>query len=431
MRGKLNIFQRSMLHWRELSPYNAVHVVKISQPLELPRLQEAIKSQLEHYGLTGLVLDDKHQRFEYKGGPAIVEMKLLNGEQDPISSVSREIEAQINTPFTQDEAFRFFVVEEERAFFLGLVYDHFIAGGESILYLLKGMVDRYACGRGAEADPPPSLYPGTHRRLFLRYPKQTFQGILAIPTMIAKARSSFRPRYSRSQDCQNAFTFFRLESPQFRALRRAGKEWGVTVNDIFLALLLRALAPIASGRSAASRRRNLAVASIINIRKDLQWDARGTFGQFLGSFFISHAVPSEISLRQLTEDVHRETSRIKTQKLYLQALVGMSVLNLLWPLLSEERRSRFYQKHYPLWGGVTTFNVNTLWEEGGHALPADYLRAASTGPGSPLIFVITTVGEVVNVGVAFRTAAFSRATVDRIVDEFAHGLAGLDGGDVR
>jgi NRPS condensation-like uncharacterized protein len=358
-------------------------------------------------------------------------MKLLDGGHDPIASISREIEAQINTPFPQEIPFRFFVVEEEAAFSLGLVYDHFIAGGESIVFLLKGMVDRYTGSQNARSVPPPLLYPGTHGRLFLRYPKEALLALLAIPAMIANCRKSFRPRYSRAQDYHNAFTYFRLGPQQLKALIQTGKQWGVTVNDLFLALLLQALSPIASGRRTALKRTHLAVASIINIRKDLQWDAKGTFGQSLGSFSISHPVPAGISLRQLAEELHRKIAAIKAQKLYLQAFVAMGFLNLLWPLLSEERRARFHQKHYPLWGGATTLNVNTLWDQEGGSAPADYLRAASTGLVSPLIFVITIVGEIVNVGVTYRTVAFSQETVGRVIHEVTHGFEMLDGGNAR
>ena len=37
MRGKLNLFQATMLRWRELHPYSAVHVVRITRALEAAR----------------------------------------------------------------------------------------------------------------------------------------------------------------------------------------------------------------------------------------------------------------------------------------------------------------------------------------------------------------------------------------------------------
>ena len=35
LRGRLNLFQTAMLRWRELHPYNAVHVVRVPQAARL------------------------------------------------------------------------------------------------------------------------------------------------------------------------------------------------------------------------------------------------------------------------------------------------------------------------------------------------------------------------------------------------------------
>lgn len=427
MRGRLNTFQKTMLHWREIYPYNGVHAVRISRALAYHRLEESIKGRLEYYGLTGLVLDKRHRRFDYAGGPASVEVKVLRGDQDPQSNLCSEIEKQINTPFAQEGStnpFRFFAVEDGDAFYLGLVYDHFIAGGESIVSLLKSIVDLYT-GTAVEAPvSPPCLYPETFSKLFIRYPAQMLRAILAIPTTIARSRRSFRPHYSRNRDYSNAFTCFRIAPPQFTALLEAGKRWGVTVNDIFLAILLLALSPISSGRLDAPRRRNLAIASIINIRKDVERNAANTFGQFLGSFSVSHPVPSGISLQQMVMAVHLQTSKIKRQRRYLQTIMALGLSNLLWRFISVERRYDLYQKNYPLWGGITTLNVNTLWGQSGReTTPSDYLRGGSTGPVAPLVLTLTTVRDVLSVGVTFRTNAFSQATVDSVISECARSIA--------
>src|SRR2546428_9658317 len=47
LRGKLNLFQATMLRWRELHPYIAVHVVRLNQPLEAGRLKRRIEDRLE------------------------------------------------------------------------------------------------------------------------------------------------------------------------------------------------------------------------------------------------------------------------------------------------------------------------------------------------------------------------------------------------
>jgi hypothetical protein len=79
---------------------------------------------------------------------------------------------------------------------------------------------------------------------------------------------------------------------------------------------------------------------------------------------------------------------------------------------STERRRKLYQKNYPLWGGVTNMNLNSLWPESDGAW--DYFRAVSTGPVTPLVLSVTTAGDHANVGLSYRSTVFSPADVEQI-----------------
>ena len=332
-----------MLRWSDLHPYAGVHVVTVLQPLVEQRLAEAIARQLEAYGLTGLVVDAEGRRFRYEGGPAQVVIEFLSGAPDPFAVVCSAIERQLNAPFphlSRTNPFRFFAVSAEDSFHLGLVYDHFIAGGDSIALLLKGITDACSATHRLELrDPAPGLYPPTYRGLIVRHPLAFLHALFGMPDLVALGRRSFRPHY-RNDDPHNAFAYVKLGSSQLAALRRAGKTWGVTINDIFLASLLQALSPPAAGRRLERRRRELAVASIVNARDDFGADPRRTFGQFLASFRIAHPVPEGIGLRELVQHVHAETTRIKRHKLYLQTILALGLSSLIWRFLSVPHRRR-------------------------------------------------------------------------------------------
>jgi hypothetical protein len=202
-------------------------------------------------------------------------------------------------------------------------------------------------------------------------------------------------------------------------MRRAAKAWGVTQNDLLLALLLLMLSPPAAGRRDARRRRELAVASIVNIRGDCGAGARAAFGQFLSSFLVTHPVPPGIALEDLVRDIHAETVRVKARKLYLQTLIAMALGGVIARAVAPPDRARFYRKSYPVWGGMTSLNVEGPWTEaGGHGSPVAYLRAASTGPQAPLVATMTGSAGGLDVGLSFRTVAFSRAEVDRMAAAF-------------
>src|SRR5262245_55153752 len=113
MSGRLNLFQRAMLHWRELHPYSAVHVVHIQRPLSQVARTERIAAVLEASGLTGFAIDAGRRRFRYAGGPAQVALEILPGGSNPFGVVCSEVERQINLPFPLAggaNPFRFFAV---------------------------------------------------------------------------------------------------------------------------------------------------------------------------------------------------------------------------------------------------------------------------------------------------------------------------------
>jgi len=418
------------LHWRELHPYNAVHVVVVGQRLEPGRLKACIETELESAGLTGLLLDRWRGRFDYRGGPAAVNVSVLPGGDDARRVADEEIERQLNLPFAPDGAivpFRFFAIDGGGSFHLGLVYDHFIAGGDSIALLLGRLVDRYRADAAADVAPwTPRLYPRTYRALFLRHAGYLMRGLRRVRAMAASCRRSRRAPCRCDGDASNAFLSQRLDAADVARFVRTAPEWGVTRNDLFLAMLLLALATVTPERSMALRRRELGVAAIVNVRSEFEADAAHTFGQFLASLRVSHPVPPGIGLRELAQAVHAETTRIKTEKLYLQTLLALGEVALAWRFLRADRRPCFLAKHYPIWAGVTSLNVDALWRAAPTGEAAtEYLRAVPTGPLAPIVVASTTVAGFIELGVSFRRADVSRELVAGLVAEFLRQIRNL------
>ena len=430
MEGRLNLFQRMMLRWRELHPYNPVHVIRITAPLDVVRLRECINAHLEGAGLTGLTVDLRRWRFRYAGGPAEVALSVRAADGDALGVLAAEIEREFNEPFpvaAKATPFRFVAVDAGAAFHLALAYDHFVAGGDSIALLLEEIAEGYAGGKAARtASRQFDLHPATYRRLLLRHPVQVLGGLAALPRMVAASRRSFRPRYANADDQYNAFKYLSLGPKALNGLRGAGKAWGVTFNDLLLASALQALAPLTTARLREPRRRELAVASIVNIRDDFGAGARAALSPFLASFRVAHPLPDGTGLRELVRAVHAETARVKARRLDLLSLLALGVSAWLWRFLTPRQRARFYPKHYPAWAGITTLNVDALWSRSGRRdAPFDYLRAVPTGPLCPMVFAVTTARDDLHVGVSYRTAAFSRAAVDAVTSEFVRCIDSL------
>ena len=75
--GRLNLFQRMMLRWRGLHPYNPVHVVHVPAALDAQRLRAVLAARLEALGLTGFELDAARGRFRFAGGNQTLGFRLV------------------------------------------------------------------------------------------------------------------------------------------------------------------------------------------------------------------------------------------------------------------------------------------------------------------------------------------------------------------
>ena len=420
MAGKLNIFQKTMLQWNSLHAYNAVHVVRVPRSLDLPRLSHLIDGELEQLGLTGLSIDQGKGTFEYRGGPVRNELKRVESGLDIRAVIGKEMEAQLNTSFLDHgmmNPFRFFVIREESAFYLGLVYFHVVAGAESIILLLKHLVSKYL-GQGPVFSYPLNLYPDGYGKLTPWNSQLLLRKLFNFPSMAANLKKSSKPRYQDFQDQRISVSVFSLNPENFQALVRTAKRWSITLNDFFLALLLKSLSPLVSKRFSAKRRRLMTLGSIVNIRRDLGIDSLKTFGLFLGSFIVSHPVPDEISIERLAREVQQQTLRIKEGKLYLGTPIDLWFGRILVSLQSPDRRKKFYPQNYPLWGGMTNMNLNPLWEPRGSGQEISYFRAVSTGPITPLVLSITTVKESVNIGLSFKKTVFSESEIEGFISSF-------------
>ena len=420
MRARLNSFQKTMLQWNDLHAYNAVHVVRIAGGVNLLRLRGAIDGSLESRGLTHLTLDRRQDSFAYEGGPVASEIRIISPDADSTRALETEIARQLNTafePLGRFNPFRFFVVPDEEEFLLGLVYFHPVADAESIVHLLKRMVDDYLSPAALRVTDPVERYPGRFDNLLLS-PRMLAGKICALPALIRNLGRACRLPYRDAGDLNNGFIFFSLKAEWFRSLAASSKSWDVTLNDLFLALLLKSMSFLQPERAQASRRRRITIGCIVNKRKDLALDSRRTFGLFLGSFLVSHEVPEGISLMDLARDVWCQTRDIKEKKLYLTTALEMGIARIATALTSSAGCKKLYPKNYPLWGGITNMNLNSLWDEAGRTRPPDYFRAVSTGPVTPFVVSITTANDSINVGITYRSTVFSRPQVERVKVEF-------------
>jgi hypothetical protein len=431
MKGKLNNLQRSMVQWNALHPYNAVHVVQVSRALDPLIVQKVIHGILAARGLSRLSLKAKRGTYQYGGGPSACEIRALAAGQDTAQALATEVRRQVNTPFPIEhetfDPFRFFLVSEPKEFHLGLAYFHPIADAESVGLLIRDIIESCLAGGELRSTSPMEIHPTPRDGPWSEGPFNLASKLFQLPRRMRAMGDSFRTYSRNPQDLTNEFILFNVRPPGLDRLRRAARNLGVTLNDLFLALLLHSVAPLALDREKEARRRKLSVGCIVNLRRELAVESARTFGLFLGSFVVTHEVPRAIPLEDLARQVHAQTQHIKENRQFLGYPFELRLGRLLTSFFSTERRRKLYPKHYPLWGGITNMNLNPIWENRSGLPVTGYFRAVSTGPVTPLVLAATTIGQGLNIGVTYRPAVFTAAEIAGIAESFQNSARRLVG----
>ena len=166
-------------------PYNAVHVAELPGPLDAARLSQAVDRYLTEAGIGRLALDAKAAATNTSTARSMSTARVA-ADGDTLAHLEREMERYLNERFGDDDApfvpLRFFVVDSGASFHLGVAYDHFIAGGDSVVALLKAIAARYDGTLPADHRPP-AIYPA-HVRAPVRPERAR---VLRRPVLAARA----------------------------------------------------------------------------------------------------------------------------------------------------------------------------------------------------------------------------------------------------
>jgi NRPS condensation-like uncharacterized protein len=414
-----------MLQWNRLHAYNAVHVARVLQPLDAQRLRDAVRQCCRQAGLTNLALDRGGRRLEHTDQHNEPALTVLEGGAQPREVVDRQIGREINTPFALSSPMcpvRFFAVCWPAGFELGLTYGHFIADAAPISRLL-GLIVRVYLGqaRPREAQALQAPVPPLSRTLWPVVWRHGWAWLLSWPGHLACLLRASRPRYADRLDHANGFLSWWLEADQLAGLRQAASQWGVSLNDVFLAGMAKALEPLAMHR-IQGRRRMIGLQSIADLRGDLPAHAPEGLGLLLGAFSVFHEPAEGEPLKQAARRLHRQTRCAKRRRLYVRTLLQLRAALPIMAVSSPDRQQKFYRQHYAQWGGLTNLNMDALPQRLGVRDIGAYRRAVSTGPVCPMVWAVTTFRGLLEIGLSYRRTVFDDTTARQCLDRFVQAL---------
>lgn len=416
-----------MRQWSALHPYNAIHAYRLTGPLNLPRLQQAIADTYSYNGLGLVEIAPDGRTFHYET-TADATVEVLDGAAHAESLLADHLAREMNRPFpsARYSPLRFSVVTAgQDAHYLAVTYDHWVADSIAIRLIFRQVLSRYHHLPGADGARPLDAYPATYREAFA--PQLRWDRLAAAAARsayhIRRNRSAVQVPYSSIDQMAVGFGLYATAAGTVDRLKHFARAQDATVHDVILAALSRGLANCLPRRSLRNGGRELVTGTIVDTRGDASLDLSASLGTFLAYYQVRCKPDDHQSLAALTRAIAAITRPIKQRRRYLDSLMNMQVINRLWPRLSAEAKPRFLRRVMPMAGGVSNVRLSDPWFApcvGGH--PLDYVRVAPTGPLVPMVITPTTVDDRLNVGVTYRLTGFSQTKIDGLVQSILEDL---------
>jgi hypothetical protein len=417
--ARLNALQKVMLRWSSLHPCNATHVCKIAGPLRLGDLTIAVQNTFRCHGLgiAHLSADGQSFRHETDIRP---EVEVVACGDDPGSSMEEHSSRALNRSFARPamHPFRFAAIDNgPQAHYVILACDQWVADAHAARLLLRSVLGRYLPLTIPEREERLELYPGTYREVFRRrlHGRQLVLAALRAIGQWNRNRSVWRAACRPDSQGEIEYRLYHTIPGSVARLREFARANGATLNDVLLAAFGRALAEAMPARNLRQR---LAVGSIVDTRSIADEDVSRALGAFLGCCLVGSDSGMTLGLDGAARRIAARTRLSKTRHRYWDSLVNLQFINTVWPWLSTTTRNHLLRESLPMSGGISNVLVREAWMNQNRDLILDYHRGVSTWPGIPIVLTPTTFGEHLNVGVSYRIAGFTRATIDAVMEMF-------------
>ncbi len=394
-----------MRSWKELAPYNAAHILKVSGAADVPRWEEAFVRALK--------------QIQPNAGALRVETASSPFDE----TVTREL----NRPFSDDELpLRAVIIQiEPESHLLIGIYDHWFADSPSIRVLMRHVFHAY---RGDTSDLPPIRVAESVRSSHGRV-ATNFRALANAWRAYRGHRRACRIDLQDRLDFQTGFFSRQFASGVIHGVRAMARQHDAKVNDAFVAAAAQVLGDYTARKRAASRKRRfharrdrVGIASAVDLR-DCDADAP-VFGFAVGYYSVVLERPEQIALPELVRIVAKETALKKAKENAAGFSLNLKCARLFWKLYSSPHaRAQLFFKGLPLLAGISNANLSGSWieeastfTEGARLL--DYLRVSPVGPIVPFVFTLTTIGDRLSLCVSFRTTAFSLPSAQQLADAF-------------
>ena len=420
-------FQQVMLRWEEIRPYNAVHVVELrGASLSVDRLSESATAVFRAVGLTSVRFNHSKNEAEYTSRGSAVEIIEVELESASTEIISDLMTDKLSDRFsrTEDSPFRIALAtttESNRASatqYLVFGYRHAIADAQSIVLLLKAILDHYHEGEL------------THELLSCNSLglRQIFRRDTSWRTLLPRLRKLsvellYGMRCSRplANDRNSTLETSKVHRDRIETsmLKAAARRHQASVQDFLMAAQAEAIAEV-FGESPTRRltgTNRLAITYMVDLRRHAGGKLDQAIGQFLGMLAIRPTVHYTSDFASLMESVKSQNDRSKQKREFLWAINSMHLMVRIWDIMPLSINRDLGRKLYPFVCALSNVNLGApIVREIETGLITNYFRGANLGVLVPLVLSNTTVGSHVNLCTTHKDAVYSKYEVDQFID---------------
>ncbi|MFN4243901.1 MAG: hypothetical protein ACK4PI_11785 [Tepidisphaerales bacterium] len=423
-----NVFQRLVLCWERLHPYNGAQLAELHRPCpDHAALEAAWADTLAELGL-GRVVFRNGPGGEYRFEP-VVRPPVVCVDGADTGGWDAVLSDELNRRYDDaDVPLRLLVGPAgQGGCRVGIAYRHWVADSVAVRSVLGALLSRVFPGlrvrRACRWAPPkagywrlfgPSDFGGGGRWSLL-------PALLTSATQASRGRRVCRVEGARAA-LDVTFSSHSLPDTPVSRLVQASRRRGIKLNDLLLACL--ALAVRRHGpQTPTTRRHDLALGTIVDLRRLSAAPLENVFGLYLG-FTTTFLRPGQLrDLDTAARAVARQAELHRRQSAAAASQLRMAFGLLTHRYLDDADVLEWYRKRVPLAAGISNVNLAGDWPAAAHpGLVRSYLRVSPTGPMMPLVISVTTLGEQLHLGLTRRRELVTDAAAACIVGEVLHHL---------
>lgn len=424
---KLNDYQQLMLKISRLTPYNAVHAVKLKpQQADISTLhmalELAINESLQTLGLGLPIFSDAHQDLSFHSE---VQNCFLNTKNMLLQA---HVNIEMNKAFQQDELpLRFFLLASEHDHYLSITYNHWIVDAYGISRLIE-VIFGHASG---DMVRPLSLSAPNMKACF---PKiygnlAPFYRLFTVLSSALRFCSAYRPLINNIECTESGNSAYIFEPDVILGLSKYCKQAKISLNDLFVAILAQLFGDVSHMERMHShqkrfkaKRDQIVIAVISNIRQQSRLCLDHVFSLFLGFFYLSFKSPEGQTLQDLSQDIHLKTKYLKKSSAALKHSLLFKVQNWFWDnKKNDHAKYRLFNKNTPITLGISNMDMRHLSPLLQPSIE-QYIRFSPTAMVCPLVFNLSTFNQYLSLGISFRKACYSDEAVAQIQARFVTAI---------